>query len=407
MQVLCRGGVDVYPQRGTYQLIVRNIQPLGQGSLQIAFRKLHDRLKQEGLFDDEHKKPIPRFARRVAVITSPTGAAIHDFLQVATRRWPHFDFLIIPTPVQGDGAAKQIARAIQLCGRKKFAFRPEAIILTRGGGSIEDLWSFNEEVVVRAIHKCSIPIISGVGHEIDVTLADLAADCRALTPSEAGEIIASDVSEVSNFLGNCGLRMHNAIRHNLRHCRSNLENTVHRPAIRQPLNQIRNLSLQVDSLETKLAQMSIRRFENTRQYLDRCREKLVMTLQSSIPTARFRLQRLLDTPALAKPLTPIQQKREQLARLQQRLIDTMNRRLKSAADKVDHSGEMLNAFNPDNILSRGYSLTVNSSGKPVTDCKTVEPGDQLTTWLQKGSVSSTVNSTSPDSSYTQDGKKEN
>ena len=407
MQVLCRGYVDVYPQRGTFQLIIRSIQPLGQGSLQIAFRQLHDRLKSEGLFDDSIKKPIPRFPRRIAVITSPTGAAVHDFIQVATRRWPHFDILIVPVPVQGQEAAPQIARAIKICGHKKFDFQPDVIVVTRGGGSIEDLWSFNDETVVRAIHKSTIPVISAIGHEVDVSLSDLVADLRAQTPTEAAEIIAPDIDEIDNNLKTCALRLRTAIVHSMQQNRSALQSTHSRPSLRQPLNQIRNFALQLDTLDTKLTQMSQRRFELTRQFLDHCLEKLTLNLQNSIPNARNQLNQILARPAFSKPTAILDDKRQKLQALQARLESATSRRLQFVRNDLNHSVEMLNAFNPENILGRGYSLTVNSDGSPVVDCDEVNAGDKLVTWLGKGKITSTVESKSRESKYLDHGQEKN
>ena len=205
MKVVCRGGVDVYPQRGVYQIIIRRIMPKGIGSLQLAFKQLHAKLSSEGLFDEDHKRDLPRLPKHIAVVTSPTGAAVRDFLQVLLRRWPNIRVTIVPSKVQGPGASQEIAAGIGYC--QNFKTPPDVIVVTRGGGSIEDLWAFNEEVVVRAIHASEIPVISGVGHEIDVTLCDLVADARALTPSEAAERAVPDVEDVQHYLIQCQQRL--------------------------------------------------------------------------------------------------------------------------------------------------------------------------------------------------------
>ena len=176
LAVICRGHVDVYAPRGSYQLLIEQIEPKGIGALELAFRQLRDRLAREGLFAPERKRPLPRFARRIGVVTSPTGAAIHDFLQVLARRWRGADVLVVPVRVQGEGAAAEIAAAIQDLNRLPQPV--DCLVVTRGGGSLEDLWAFNEEVVVRAIHASRIPVVSAVGHEIDITLSDLVADVR-------------------------------------------------------------------------------------------------------------------------------------------------------------------------------------------------------------------------------------
>ena len=188
-QVVCRGDIDIYPPRGVYQLIIRQVEPLGVGALQLALRKLHQRLAAEGLFDPGRKRPLPRFPRRIAFVTSPTGAAVRDFLEVLRRRWRGASVLIIPAKVQGEGAAQDLVRGIRLAN--SLAEPPDVLVVGRGGGSLEDLWCFNEEPVVRAIHASRIPVVSAVGHEIDVTLSDLVADVRALTPSEAAALASA------------------------------------------------------------------------------------------------------------------------------------------------------------------------------------------------------------------------
>ncbi len=177
LEVICRGDLDVYPPRGSYQLVIRELEPRGEGALQQALRKLQQKLAAEGLFDPAHKKPLPRFPRRIAVVTSPTGAAVRDFVEVLRRRWQGVHVLIVPTRVQGEGAATDIAAAIQTVNRLSPSV--DVMVVGRGGGSMEDLWCFNEEAVVRAIFASQVPVVSAVGHEIDVTLSDLVADVRA------------------------------------------------------------------------------------------------------------------------------------------------------------------------------------------------------------------------------------
>jgi exodeoxyribonuclease VII large subunit len=191
------GAVTVYPPRGEYQLVVRKLEPEGIGPLELAFRQTVARLGAEGLFDQMRKRPLPRFPRRIVVVTSPSGAAIRDLLQVVSRRWSGTEILIAPTRVQGAESAREVAAAIRLAGRVADA---ELIIVARGGGSLEDLWAFNEEVVARAIFAAPLPVVSAIGHEVDLTIADLVADRRALTPTEAGELCLPDMSEVCGQL---------------------------------------------------------------------------------------------------------------------------------------------------------------------------------------------------------------
>jgi len=219
LAVLVLGRITVYPPRGEYQIVVRSLEPEGIGALQLAFRQLYARLAAEGLFDPLRKRPLPPYPDLVVVVTSPTGAAVRDLLQVTARRWPAADLLIAPTRVQGPGAGTEIAAAIRLANQVAGA---DLIIVTRGGGSVEDLWAFNEEAVARAIAASRLPVISAVGHEIDVTLADLAADRRALTPSEAGELAVPDAREVAMHLDRLAERLHRAGRTRLVEARARL-----------------------------------------------------------------------------------------------------------------------------------------------------------------------------------------
>jgi exodeoxyribonuclease VII large subunit len=214
------GRLTLYAPRGDYQVVIRYLEPDGVGALELAFRQLHARLAAEGLFDPERKRPLPRYPRRIVIVTSPTGAAVRDLLQVTGRRWTAAEILIAPARVQGSGAGAEIAAAIALANRVKGA---DLIIVARGGGSAEDLWAFNEEIVARSIAGSRLPVISAVGHEIDVTLADLAADRRALTPSEAGELAVPDCREVTMHLDRLADRIHHISQARLREARALLE----------------------------------------------------------------------------------------------------------------------------------------------------------------------------------------
>jgi len=214
------GRLTVYKPRGEYQVVAQAVEPEGMGARELALRQLVARLSAEGLFDPARKRPLPRFPRRIAVVTSPTGAAVRDLLQVTGRRWRGTDVLIAPTRVQGIGVGREIAAAIALAGRAEGV---EAVIVARGGGSAEDLAAFNEEDVVRAVVACPVPVVSAVGHEIDVTLCDLAADRRALTPSEAGELIVPDAAEIAMHLDRLGQALHHVGAARLRDARGRLD----------------------------------------------------------------------------------------------------------------------------------------------------------------------------------------
>ncbi len=247
IEVVCQGSIDVYPPRGSYQLVIRRIEPKGVGALQLALKQLRERLAAEGLFAPEHKRPLPPFPKRIAFVTSPTGAAIHDFLEVVRRRYPGVEILVIPSRVQGDGAAEEIAAGIEAANR--LATLPDVLIVGRGGGSLEDLWCFNEEIVVRAIFASRIPVVSAVGHEIDVTLSDLVADVRALTPSEAAERVVPAIDEVLAGLAGLRQRLLGAMKAQTAFARSRLQGIAQRRVFRRPLERIHDLTQRLDELD--------------------------------------------------------------------------------------------------------------------------------------------------------------
>ncbi|MBI2712563.1 MAG: exodeoxyribonuclease VII large subunit [Bdellovibrio sp.] len=247
LQVACRGKITVYPPRGSYQLVIDHIEPLGAGALQAAFERLKAQLSAEGLFDSQRKRPLPRFPKRIAVITSPTGAVIQDILNILKRRAPQIQVLVVPTLVQGEGAADQILQGLETVNRHSLA---ELIVVARGGGSMEDLWSFNHEALVRAIASSKIPVISAVGHEVDFTLSDFAADLRAPTPSAAAEILSSQWVDVASRLKDAYHRL------NLAHSRQVLyrKNLLTHIAARlvSPRDKLREQAQRNDELSHRL-----------------------------------------------------------------------------------------------------------------------------------------------------------
>ena len=248
--MVCRGRLDVYPPRGSYQLVVDQLQPQGIGALELALRKLRAKLEAEGLFAPTRKRALPPFPRRIGIVTSPTGAAIHDFLQVLDRRWQGVEVLILPVRVQGTEAAGEIATAIEQAGH--IVPPLDVLVVGRGGGSLEDLWAFNEELVVRAIASSVIPVISAVGHEIDVTLADLAADVRALTPSEAAERVVPSAEDVTQLVKNLQLRLQGSLTARTANLRSRLNALASRPALSRPLEGVHLLGRRADELTVRL-----------------------------------------------------------------------------------------------------------------------------------------------------------
>jgi len=264
MEVLARGRLIVYVPRGEYQLQVEEIQPKGIGPLELAFRQLKEKLSVRGYFDPRRKKRLPRFPRRVVLVTSPTGAAVRDMLEILNRRWPALEVWVCPVPVQGDGAAPKIAEAI---ARLNTLDGIDAMIVGRGGGSLEDLWPFNEEVVAHAIFASRIPIISGVGHETDLTIADLVADVRALTPSEAAERVVPNRGELLEWLGGAVGRMRTLLKKKLELTQTRVADLARRRCFRQPLGRIREEEQRLDDWAGRLLRA-------TRQRLDQARQRL-------------------------------------------------------------------------------------------------------------------------------------
>ncbi|MCR4413107.1 MAG: exodeoxyribonuclease VII large subunit [Thermoguttaceae bacterium] len=279
LEVICRGHVEVYAPRGKYQLIVEAIEPKGIGALELALRQLRDRLAREGLFDPSRKRGLPRFPRRIAVVTSPTGAAIRDFLEVLRRRWGAADVLVVPVRVQGEGSAQEVAAAIGLVNR--LALPIDCLAVLRGGGSLEDLWAFNEEVVVRAIHASRIPVVTGIGHEIDVTLADLVADVRALTPSEAAERVVPSADEILGLLGQYRRRMTAALRARLLAARRRLETLAGHRAFRWPAARLHEWARRLDEIEARSNRAVRQRVKTARDRI----ESLAGRLDSLSPLA--------------------------------------------------------------------------------------------------------------------------
>ena len=250
MAVLVQGRIEVYGPRGTYQVIITRMEQQGLGALQAAFRRLHAKLEKEGLFSAERKKSLPTFPIRIGFVTSPSGAAIHDFTQVLKRRWPGASVLIIPSRVQGDGAAAEIAEGIRVAALIRPAL--DVLVVGRGGGSLEDLWCFNEEVVVRAIAACPLPTVSAVGHEVDVTLCDLAADVRALTPSEAAERIVPSREDVFESLAAVQRRLDTLLVHRLSQAEMRLQAVASRPILQSPERLLETPTQRLDDLHESL-----------------------------------------------------------------------------------------------------------------------------------------------------------
>jgi exodeoxyribonuclease VII large subunit len=265
LHVVAAGPIEVYAARGSYQIVVETLAPQGIGPLELAFRQRYEKLAAEGLFRRERKRPLPRFPVRIALVTSPAGAALRDMLQVITRRWPACDIIIVPVAVQGGAAAGEIATALRCVPRIPGV---DVVITGRGGGSLEDLWAFNEEVVARAIFECPIPVVSAVGHEVDVTIADLVADHRALTPSEAGEIVVPQRAEILSELEDLASRLRVAIRNGLRRRGMLLDAMAGARALARPLEVIRDRERTIDELSDRLRRSIRQQVELARRRIE-------------------------------------------------------------------------------------------------------------------------------------------
>ncbi len=271
MQVDVDGRVTVYEVRGICQIVVNRILPLGTGDLRRQFEELKEKLRAEGLFDESRKRPIPQFPRQVAVVTSPQGAAIRDFCQILQRRFADMHVRIYPAAVQGENAAREIARTLALCNRHADC---DVIVVTRGGGSLEDLWPFNQEELARAVAASKIPVISAVGHEIDYTICDFVADLRAPTPSAAAELVVQEKSRLRERVVNVRNRLTQALRLILEQRRRRLERAAANPVLRQPINRIRELQQNIDEAMLKLRYTVEKNTADGRNRLERLRGRL-------------------------------------------------------------------------------------------------------------------------------------
>lgn len=360
--VVVKARLSLYAPRGDYQLIVEQMEEAGLGALRRAFDQLRLRLQQEGLFDQERKRPLPDNLRHLAVITSPTGAAIRDILSVLERRFPGLPVTVIPVPVQGTEAAPAIVRAIALANREQDI---DAILLARGGGSLEDLWAFNEEIVARAIAGSRLPIVSGVGHETDFTIADFVADVRAPTPSAAAELLSPDAADLLNTLDGFEILLARAWRNGLAKRKLQLDHL--RSRLRHPGQRLRDLSQRLDELELRLRRAQQQHWRQHQQHL----LHLVSRLRSRHPG-----QQLAGMQA-------------QLDNLHQRLARAVQLALQQRKQQLTHAAERAQLASPLAILARGYAI-VESHDEVVRSSTQVQPGAVITTRLSKGMLKATV-----------------
>ena len=365
LEVLVHGQVSVYEKRGSYQIVVEEMEPKGLGALQLAYEQLKRKLEAEGLFDPAHKKPLPMLPRRIGIVTSPTGAAIRDMLHVLERRFANVHVIIYPARVQGDGAAQELVRGIQTLDR----WGVDVMIIGRGGGSLEDLWAFNEEPVVRAVFEARTPIISAVGHEVDFALSDFAADLRAPTPSAAAEIVVREQAALLEQVRVLERRMARACTGVLHRARHRLEVVTGSFVFRRPGELVRQRRQQYDELRMRLDAQAQRRREEAHRRLDHAR----------------RAMRLLS------PVNQLDQARERLAALRRRLLHSAGGLVEQGRSRLRPAVAQLDALSPLAILSRGYALVWKLPEKElVRTAEQLGPGDRLQVRLGRGEARAVV-----------------
>ncbi len=361
LEVLIRGRISVYEPRGDYQVIVEYMEPLGLGSLQLAFDQLKDKLRKEGLFDPAHKVPLPLLPRKIGIVTSPTGAAIRDMLRILKRRNASLHILLYPAKVQGTGAAEEIAAGIRYFNSRHDI---DVIIAGRGGGSIEDLWAFNEEIVARAIFASGLPVISAVGHEVDVTIADFVADLRAPTPSAAAEMVSGARQDLRASTTSLHERLIQSVRRIIERRRLELEVLAHNRAFEVAPNKIRDLQQRFD-------EATMRMTESMRRHLSRIRQH----------------ERVLQTRLIKWDLRQtLSRRREMLAHSHQMLASGIKARLLRERSRLALAAGKLNALSPLAILERGYAICRDAEGAVLRDATGVVAGDRVGVILAKGEL---------------------
>ena len=379
-KVVLQGDITVYEPRGQYQLRVTGVELQGIGALQAAFEKLKQKLNAEGLFAPERKRPLPAFPRRIGLVTSPTGAAIRDVLHVVARRNPLMQIILAPCRVQGEGAAEEIAAAIRMLNAFD-AFQRQAnkasllaapldlILVTRGGGSLEDLWAFNEESVARAIFDSALPVVSAVGHEIDCTISDFVADLRAATPSAAAEIITEGVFSSIPYIGEADARL------------------------RQLVNQqLEDKTGELNRVRQRLSRMHPRRrFDDWLQRLDDLATGLARCTRKGVRDQSLLVRNLNDRLSRVRPANLLRQRREVLALAGDRLHEQARHRLNELKNRLATLDARLRLLGPEQVLARGYSITTDAeTGVVMREAEASKPGQRLKTRLRKGEIFSRV-----------------
>ncbi len=415
MEAIATGGIEVYAPRGAYQLIVRKLEPRGVGALEVAFRQLKERLEREGLFDPQRKRELPRIPERVGLITSPSGAAILDILRTLARRAPLVEVLLFPVRVQGEGAAAEIAGAIELANRAADELGGiDVLIVARGGGSLEDSWAFNEEVVARAIAASQLPVVSGVGHEVDVTICDLVADLRAATPTAAAELIAPAVADLGELVRTTTRRATRALGHELALARSGLERRLACESLARPASRLRQQMQRIDELQQRLRSGARELFRVTRARFSRHELALLRFgagaafaragqrietglrhLEQLLPALRQRCERELARRegrlARVSPEVTARMQRNHLRQVHAHLRGVMRTTLRHQRRLLDAREQTLASCDPRRVLKRGYSITRDArSGRILRSVAEIRERMRIKTELADGEFRSTA-----------------
>jgi exodeoxyribonuclease VII large subunit len=363
MKVLVSGKVSVYESTGTYQIYVNEMMEDGLGNLYLEFEKLKEKLYKEGLFNREHKKPIPKYPERIGVITADTGAAVRDIMSTIKRRYPLCEVILFPTLVQGDGAKDNIVRQIEIADK----YNCDTLIVGRGGGSIEDLWAFNEEIVARAIYNAKTPIISAVGHEPDFTIADFVADLRAPTPTGAAEMAVPTILDINNLLNQYKLRLN-----------KNIKTLVNTKFI-----ELKTLK------ESFVLKNPMSLYEIKEQKLDKLIDSLNYNIKNILDNKKYLLDTGISNLKLMSPITLINNNSNKLKELKINLNNIIEKRIINEKHNLDYIVNTLKLVNPLNILSNGYSL-VKKDDKIIKRSKELKKDDLISIKLYEGSINAKV-----------------
>jgi exodeoxyribonuclease VII large subunit len=360
MKVIARGRIGIYPPRGEYQIILDYLEPMGVGALALAFEQLKEKLAAKGVFDKDIKKPLPFLPQRVALITSPTGAAIRDFLKIIHRRFANIEIIVIPVRVQGEGASGDMVKALDTANRQ---LKVDVIVLTRGGGSIEDLWAFNEEELALAIRRSNIPVVSAVGHEIDITISDLAADLRAPTPSAAAELLVAEKEALVGHVMDMQNRMESAVKARMREMANEL-NRLSR-GLRDPRKRLGDIWMRLDDIQSRLV---------------RAADLIVRERRSRLHSGR-------QTLLLHSPMNIMSSMMQQLDFLKISLGRSVNKRVSDIKTTLGQLEKQMKDLSPQSVLNRGYSITRKLPEKRILrDASGVQKEDRVQVLLAKGEL---------------------